>query len=210
VSRRAPSLDRGAALKLGECAKGGGVVLFPTDTVYGVGCDPECRTAVERLYQLKGRPPLRPAAVIFFTLSSALDELGELHDAERAAVEALLPGPATLLLPNRARRFPLACGPDPATVGVRVPCLEQPLAALAAVDLPLLQSSANLSGGADARRLGDVPARLRERCDLVLDGGELPGVASTVVDLRAYASSGAWGVLREGALGTAAVARALR
>jgi L-threonylcarbamoyladenylate synthase len=72
-----------------------------------------------------------------------------------------------------------------------------------------MQSSANISGEADARTLAAVPRRLRDRADLVLDGGELPGTPSTVVDLRRYAAGGGWRVLREGALSQAAVARAL-
>ena len=185
------------------------MVVLPTDTVYGLGCDPDRHTAVERLYELKGRPSDRPAAVMFFALASAMQALPELAPRERAAMRALLPGPVTLLLPNRARRFPLACGSDPSTVGVRVPRLGDELAALGGVDRPLLQSSANLSGEAEARRLTDVPRGLLERVDLVLDGGELPGVPSTVVDLRDYQQAGTWSVVREGALDPGALEHGL-
>lgn len=197
------------AHRLEECVADGGVAVFPADTVYGLGCDPENRAAVEHLYALKGRPPTRPAAVMFFSLDAALDALPELGARERAAMEALLPGPLTLLLPNRNRRFPLACGPDPDTLGLRVPLLAGPLAALGAVRVPLVQSSANLSGEADVRRLADVPAPLRAGADLVLDGGELPGTASTVVDLRAYEASGEWSVVRAGPVEAGDLARVL-
>ena len=197
------------ARRLGECLQRGGVAVFPADTVYGLACDPARRSAVERLYRLKGRRPDRPAAVMFFARASAIAALPDLAGAERAAIDALLPGPVTLLLPNRKQRFPLACAGDPGTLGLRVPLLADSLAALATVELPLLQSSANLSGGAEARRLADVPRTLLERADLALDGGELPGVASTVLDLRAYQRSGAWSVLREGALTIDAIERAL-
>ena len=102
------------------------------------------------------------------------------------ALARLLPGGVTLLLPNPDGRFPLACGPDPATLGLRVPDLP----ALAGVRAPVLQSSANHAGGPDARRLDDVPAAIRAGADLVLDGGELPGTPSTVVDLRRYEADG--------------------
>ena len=92
---------------------GGGVAVFPTDTVYGVCCDPEDEQAARRLYELKGRPAARPAAVMFFALEPALETLPELRDAERAALQALLPGPVTLLLANRALRFAPACRTDP-------------------------------------------------------------------------------------------------
>jgi L-threonylcarbamoyladenylate synthase len=197
------------ARRLNECLARGGVAIFPTDTVYGLGCDPQRGTAVERLYALKGRPADRPAAVLFFTLAAALQALPTLEAREREAIGALLPGAVTLLLPNRDCRFPLACGCDPSTVGLRVPLLGDSLAALGMVRGPLLQSSANLSGEAEARRLADVPDRLLEQADLVLDGGVLPGVASTVLDLRDYQRSGAWSVVREGALQLGAVERAL-
>jgi L-threonylcarbamoyladenylate synthase len=201
------------AERLQERVSGGGVAIFPTDTVYGICCDPDNEAAVRRLYELKGYPRARqverPAAVMFFALELALDALRDLEDAERAAVETLLPGPVTLLLPNRARRFAPACGPDPDTVGLRVPRLPPTLAALHSLDVPVMQSSANLSGGPDARALVEVPVSIRERADLVLDGGELPGAASTVIDLRSYASTGKWRVARVGALAVAAIQRAL-
>jgi len=195
--------------RLQRCLAEGGVALFPADTVYGLASDPESPAAVGRLYELKGRPPVRPAAVLFASLDRAVDAVGELQDAERAAMTALLPGPVTLLLPNRARRFPLACGPDPDTIGVRVPLFEGPIAALAALTVPLLQSSANPSGQPDARRLEDVDPGLRAGVDLVLDGGERPGTSSTIVDLRAFAAERRFDIVREGALASAAVAEAL-
>jgi L-threonylcarbamoyladenylate synthase len=139
---------------------------------------------------------------MFFALAPVLSTLSELQDAERAALRALLPGPVTLLLPNPRLRFSPACGPDPTTLGLRVPCLPTRLAVLRSVDRPAMQSSANLSGETDARRLTDVPESIRAGADLVLDGGELPGTPSTVVDLRDYRSSREWRVLREGALGS--------
>ncbi len=197
------------AHRLEECVAGGGVVVFPADTVYGLGCDPESRAAVERLYALKGRPPARPAAVMFFSLGPALEALPGLGVRERAALQALLPGPLTLLLPNRHHRFPLACGPDPDTLGLRVPSLEGPLAALGAVRVPVMQSSANISGKAEARRLADVPASLRAGADLALDGGELPGTASTVVDLSGYDAHGQWHIVRAGPVAVEDLSRAL-
>lgn len=198
--------------RLRECIARAGVVVFPADTVYGLGCDPDSEPAMRRLYELKGRPSTRPAAVMFFALDLALDALPELGSRERGALRALLPGPLTLLLPNPTGRYPLACGPDPnaaETIGLRVPSLPPHLAALAALGRPLLQSSANLSGGPEARRLADVPASVRMGADLTLDGGELPGMASTVLDLRDYKHSGEWRIVREGPVGQAEIERML-
>jgi L-threonylcarbamoyladenylate synthase len=188
-----------------RCIAGGGVAVFPADTVYGLACDPDSPAAVRRLYELKGRPQDKPAAVMFFARDAALAALGDLGPRTGAAAAVLLPGPLTLLLPNPAGRFPLACGPDPSTLGLRVPEIAQ----LAAVRLPVLQSSANLAGERDARALRDVDPAIRAGADLVLDGGTLPGTPSTVLDLRAYESDGSWSIVRAGAVGREALARVL-
>jgi L-threonylcarbamoyladenylate synthase len=187
------------AALLQECLAGDGVAVVPTDTVYGLACNPRSVRAIERLYELKRRPPRKPSAVMFFALSAALQALPELGPRTRAALNVLLPGPVTLLLPNPEDRFPLACGTGP--LGLRVPLLAGPLAALTGVNVPALQSSANLSGGRDTHRLSDVPLELREGADLVLDGGELPGTASTVVDMTRHEEDGSWRLVREGRLG---------
>jgi L-threonylcarbamoyladenylate synthase len=192
-----------------RCMAVGGVAVFGADTVYGLACDVANPEAVDRLYAIKGRRPDKPAAVMFFNLELALAALPELGPRTTAALEGLLPGAVTLLLPNPDHRFPLACGPDPDTVGLRVPALAPTATALAAVRWPVLQSSANPAGGADARRLTDIPAPIRAACDLLLDAGELAGTASTVIDLRRFEDEGAWDVIREGAVASSCVAATL-
>jgi L-threonylcarbamoyladenylate synthase len=193
-----------------RCISVGGVALFPADTVYGLATEPDSREGVDRIYRLKGRAADTPAAVMFFDLALALAALPELGPRTREAVRRLLPGALTLLVPNPARRFPLACGPEPERLGVRVPLLEGELAPLSAVSWPVLQSSANRSGGPDAARLADVDDELRAGVDLILDGGELPGTPSTVLDLTSYEQDGSWKVAREGAVPLEAVLRWIR
>ena len=183
-----------------------GVALFPADTVYGLACDPDASEAVDRLYRLKGRRPDKPAAVMFFDRELALKALPELGERTRAALERVLPGGLTVLVANPAGRFPLACGPEPATLGLRVPSLVGALEPLASVRRPVLQSSANRAGGPDARRIEDVPDDIRRGVDLVLDAGELPGTPSTVLDLRSFELRGEWSVVREGAVAAAELA----
>ena len=191
------------------CLAQDGVALFPADTVYGLACDPESAVAVRRLYELKGRPASKPAAVMFFALQSALDALPEVGQRTRDVLGVLLPGALTVLLANPRERFAPACGSEPATLGLRVPVLVPPIAGLRAVRRAVLQSSANLAGEPDARTLDQVNPALRSAADLVLDGGVLPGTPSTVVDLRAYEGSGGWAVLREGAVARDALAAVL-
>jgi L-threonylcarbamoyladenylate synthase len=191
------------AAEFEACIARGGVAVFPSDTVYGLACDPENRDAVERMYALKGRRPDKPSAVMFFDPGLALAALPELGSRTRALMARLLPGGVTLVLPNPLGRFPLAGGEG---LGLRVP--DVPL--LRGAHCVVLQSSANVTGGPDARRIEEVPAAIRAGADLVVDAGELPGTPSTVVDLRGYESDGAWSVIRAGAVPAEAIAAAAR
>ncbi|HEV2075800.1 MAG TPA: L-threonylcarbamoyladenylate synthase [Thermoleophilaceae bacterium] len=207
--RRAAGLSAQSVAALERCIASGGVAVFPADTVYGLACDPESPAAVDRLYGLKGRAPDRPAAVMCFSLADALAAVPELGPRTTGALERLMPGPVTAILPNPGRRFPLACGPVPERLGLRVPGLDPPLAPLAALRRPILQSSANRSGGPDAGHLEDVDPSIRHGADLALDAGKLPGTPSTVVDLSRYEDDGSHSIIREGALPADAVEAAL-
>ena len=193
-----------------RCIAAGGVALFPADTVYGLATDPRSAEGVERLYRLKGRSPRRSAAVMFFALDPALAALPEIGERTRTALGRLMPGPVTAVLPNPARRYPLACVDDPRLIGLRVPLLEGALAPLAEARRPVLQSSANPSGGADAASVSAIDPAIRAGVDLVLDAGELPGTPSTVVSLAAYEQDGSYDVLRAGALPASALDAVLR
>jgi L-threonylcarbamoyladenylate synthase len=137
------------------------------------------------VYDLKGRAPEKPSAEMYFSIDAAQSALSAVGPRTRTVLNRLLPGPVLVVLPGR---------------GIRVPRLEGPLEPLRAVRAAVFQTSANLTGGPEPRRLGDVPESLRTGADVLLDGGDLPGVASTVVDLRAFEEDGSWEVLREGAL----------
>jgi L-threonylcarbamoyladenylate synthase len=206
------ALTAAEAETFSRCITVGGVAILPTDTVYGLACEPDSKEAVQRLYLLKRRRPDKPAAVMFFTLNLALSALPELGPRTVGALSALLPGAVTLLLPNPARRYPLACGVGERgseTLGLRVPAWPPAVAALGDVRWPVLQSSANAAGGADPRRLADVPEAIRAGADLVLDAGELPGTPSTIVDLRAFELDGRWSIVRAGAVPEEQIAAAL-
>jgi tRNA threonylcarbamoyl adenosine modification protein (Sua5/YciO/YrdC/YwlC family) len=183
----------------------GGVVLFPSDTVYGLACSPLLPEAVERLYALKGRAPDKAAAVMFFSVEAASGVLATLGPNTRAAIERLAPAGLTFLIPNPAGMFPLASAGDASTLGLRI----VDLPTLADVSVPVLQSSANLAGDPEARTLNQVPESIRAGIELEVDGGVLPGVASTVVDLREYEAEGDWEIVREGAIPAEVVAVAL-
>jgi L-threonylcarbamoyladenylate synthase len=202
-------VTEGQVAEFEEVIGGGGIAVFPTDTVYGLGTHPDSVEGVHRLYWIKGRSPDRPAAVLFFDLERAIADLPEIGAKTQDALQRLLPGPVTVLLPNPATRFPLACGAEPGRLGLRVPKLNDKLSKLAAVTVPILQSSANPTGEPDPCSLEDVDDRIRRGADVVLDAGVLPGTPSTVIDLSTYEESGSFEVLREGALSAEAVGAAL-
>jgi L-threonylcarbamoyladenylate synthase len=181
-------------------------VLLPTDTVYGLCVSPHAAAPVERMYRLKGRDAFHPTAIVATDVAALLECVPELTGRAAVLTQALLPGPLTLVLPNPARRFGWLTGSRPETIGVRVPSLDGPAADVLRAVGALAATSANLSGGTDPRRLEDVPPEIREGCGAEIDGGELPGVPSTVVDLTADEPA----VLREGAVPAAEVLARVR
>jgi L-threonylcarbamoyladenylate synthase len=178
--------------------RGGGLAVIPTDTVYGLACSPHRPEPVETLGRVKGRREAQPVALVAAGLGLLLEYVPELRGRAGVVAGALLPGPYTLVLPNPARRFPWLTVGRGDTIGVRVPDVQGPgkrvLDALGVV----AATSANLHGGPDPRRLEEVPEELRAAA-VVVDGGELPGAPSTVLDLTGPEPA----VLREGAVSTA-------
>jgi L-threonylcarbamoyladenylate synthase len=187
--------DGTARKELERCIGGGGVVVFPSDGLYGLACDPLDPAAVVRIHQLKGRNDGKSSAVMYFSPLAMRELVSELGPRTAAAVSALLPGPATVIVDNPGGRYPLACREDPNRLGVRL--IGGPLAGAMC---PVFQTSANRSGEPPPSRFADVPEELLAGVDLAIDGGELTGLPSTVVDVATIEEDGAWQVLREGAL----------
>ena len=189
---------------LERCVTGGGVAIFPADTLYGLGCDPSSQSAIGRINSLKGRDEGKPSAVMFFAPLAMRELLSTLGPRTREALGALLPGAVTLVVHNPQGLYPLAAREDPRRLGVRL--IEGPLSGVACA---ILQTSANPAGGPAPSRFGDLDPEILEGADLAIDGGELGGEPSTVVDLTALDSAGSWRVLREGAVSRARVGAAL-
>jgi L-threonylcarbamoyladenylate synthase len=175
---------------------GGGLAVLPTDTVYGLACRADSEASARGLYRLKGRAEIQATAVIFPSVAFLLGALPAFDERTASAVHALLPGPFTLVVGDRSRRYGWLSRARPDTIGVRVPILPEPTAEIVATVGPIVATSANLPGGAEPHRLADVPAQIRERVDVEVDGGTLPGTPSTVIDL----TGGAPVVLRVGAV----------
>ena len=174
-------------------------VVLPTDTVYGLCANAYSEEPVRRAYELKGREPLQPSALLAGDVDTLLECLPELRGRVGAILRALLPGPFTLVVPNPARRYPWLTGERADTIGVRVPELPVPADVVLSRAGLVMATSANLPGGSDPARLEDVPDKILEGCGAVIDAGELLGVPSTVIDLTGDEPK----VLREGAVSEA-------
>ena len=161
----------------------GGLVVLPTDTVYGLVCAASSRHSAADLYRLKGRSEIQPTALVFASVGELLRCVPELQGEPAEIAGALLPGPFTLVVPNPARRFGWLTEGRPDTIGVRVPLLSGPTAEILDRVGAVAATSANLAGGSDPRRLDEVPLRIRAGVAASVDGGELPGIPSTVIDL---------------------------
>jgi L-threonylcarbamoyladenylate synthase len=183
---------------LERCIAGGGVAVFPADGLYGLACDPLDAAAVERIHRIKGRDDGKSSAVLYFSPLSMRELVGGLGPRTAEAVGALLPGPVTLVVANPERRYPLACREDPERLGLRL--IAGPLAGAMC---PLFQTSANLSGEPAPSVFDEIPATtIVDAVDLAIDGGQLTGLPSTVVDISEIEDGGGWEVLREGGLST--------
>jgi L-threonylcarbamoyladenylate synthase len=172
--------------------------------VYGLAAEPHDEESTRRLYELKGRPPTQPTALVAAGVDALRVLLPEL-DMSRAW-HLLLPGPLTLVVPNPAHRFRWLTGTNPDALGIRVPNLPGITREIVASVGAVVATSANLRGGPDPRRFEDVPEEIRAGAAAAVDGGEVPGTPSTVVDLTGPEPR----ILREGAVPAAEVLRRLQ
>jgi L-threonylcarbamoyladenylate synthase len=184
----------------------GAPVVLPTDTVYGLCACPYRAEPVRALYRLKGRREGQPTALVTTDFDFLLECVPELRGRSATLARALLPGPYTLILSNPGRRFRWLSGSRPDTIGVRVPELTGVARAVLHQVGAVAATSANLPGGADPRQLDDVPSEIREGSGAVVDGGPVPGVPSTVLDLTGDEPR----VIREGAVPAAEALARLR
>lgn len=204
MEKLSPELKRQVAEAV-VLLKSGGVISFPTDTVYSLGCDYRDGEAVARLYEVKGRP-LRKALPL---LIGSIDQIDEIvlvvPEVARQLAARFWPGALTLVL-KKQKSVPDFITAGEYTVAVRVPAHPVPLAMVKGLGAPIVGTSANLSGQPSALTAEAVRASLGNRIDMVIDGGRAPGgKESTIVDV----SSEKPVVLREGAITRAELAKVI-
>lgn len=166
-----------------EILQSGGLVAFPTDTVYGVAAHSLLPRAIERLYKVKQRPYTKAIALLLSDAGDVPRVARQVPESAWRLVEHFWPGPLTLIVPC-SNDLPAILTANSDSVAVRMPDHPVALWVIAAAGAPLATTSANLSGGSDPITAGDVLRDLGGRIELILDGGACPGgVPSTVLDL---------------------------
>ena len=185
--------------------RAGQLVVLPTDTVYGLAASAHAAGPAGLLAQAKGRDRQQPIALLAADLELLLECVPELEGRAAAIAGVLLPGPYTLVLANPARRYPWLTGSRPETIGVRIPAASGPGREVLEQLGSLAATSANPTGGPDPRTLAAVSEEIRAAAEVLLDGGELPGTPSTVLDFSGEEPR----ILREGAASGAEALRAV-
>jgi L-threonylcarbamoyladenylate synthase len=176
--------EESAVRKAAQLLREGKLVAFPTDTLYGLGANATNADAIERVFSVKGRPKEKPLIVLARDLSMVEELTEEIAPLARRLMEALWPGPLTLVL-AASPLLPLSLTGTDRRLGVRIPDSRISQSLLQATGLPLTATSANRSGGRDPGDAQVVWQELGGAIDLLLDGGPMTGRASTILDLTA-------------------------
>jgi tRNA threonylcarbamoyl adenosine modification protein (Sua5/YciO/YrdC/YwlC family) len=170
--------------KTAETLNQGGIIVYPTDTVYGIGCDIFNKKAIDRIYQLKGKERKKPLSFIVPNLKD-ISTYAQVSDKSYRIMRRVLPGPYTFVLPATKMVPKKIAEVNKKTVGIRVPDNITCQMLLAEFGNPIISTSANLSGEQILDNPDTIHDQLGKRIDLILDGGILGFEASTVVDLTA-------------------------
>ena len=179
--------DTGAIEEAANIIKSGGLVAFPTETVYGLGADGLNKKACQRIYEVKGRPNNKPLSLLVSDMAM-IEELADISPLAERLINRFMPGPLTLILPSRK---------SDSTVGVRMPANDITLALIKAANVPIAAPSANISGQSPPTTAQEVFNAFNGKIPLILDGGACQfGVSSTIVNLTKEEPL----ILREGAI----------
>ncbi len=176
--------------------RSGGVIVYPTDTIYGLGCDPFRRESIERIFSIKHRPAASPALLLVDDQAMLHDLVREIPPAAQKLIERHWPGPLTLVLNARRSIHPFVTPAD-GSIAVRLPASDCCRRLIGACGVPLVSTSANITGESPPIRVRELQDQFSSTVDVIVDAGDLTvSLPSTVVDVR----EGKIVVLREGAI----------
>lgn len=187
--------DEQTLQRAANVVRSGGLIVYPTETLYGVGADATNPLAIKKVHEVKLRAEHKPILIIVDSIEMMSAFVDDVSSAAQMLMEKFWPGPLTLVF-KASERVPVELAGGSGTVGIRIPSSHVCLRLLAHLGRPLTSSSANRTGERPSRRISEIQSQLRG-IDLYLDGGELPeSEPSTVVDVTGVAPR----VLRSGAI----------
>ena len=164
--------------------KEGGIIIYPTDTVYGIGCDCFNEKAIEKLFSFKERPKTNPINVLTDSYDKIKIVAENITSKEEELIKKYLPGDMTIIL-KKKKEVPKTLTANLPTIGVRIPKEEKALKILASYPTPLATSSVNLSGESPGIEVSDFLEEFKDKVDLIIDGGKSPiGFPSTIIKVE--------------------------
>ncbi len=173
--------EESAVKRAAQLIKCGGVIVYPTDTLYGLGANALNPQAVLRIFKIKDRSPDQPLPVVVSNLKMA-EQLASVDDKARKLIAAFWPGALTLVMPKKPT-IPSAVAGGGNSIGLRAPNHPVPLAIIREANLPLVATSANKHGAPSPVEAEEALKQIGEEVDLILDCGHVGGQSSTVIDL---------------------------
>ena len=180
--------------KAAQLIKQGGIAIFPTETVYGIGANGLDESAIKKLYQIKQRPLSKPISLLVNSIDMINSITENITKEEYSLIKKFMPGPLTIIL-KKKKIIPDILTANSDTVGIRMPENEISLKLIEYAGVPIATSSANISGQESNTKVNENLKELKEKVDVFIDGGESKiGIASTVVQII----NGSPKILREG------------
>ena len=166
-----------------EVIKNGGIVVFPTETVYGIGTNAFCEESVRKIYEIKNRPDEKPLSILLSNKEQIEKYAIISNDIERKIIESFMPGPITIILQRKKGMLDYVA-PEKNTIGIRIPDNNIILQILKKLYLPMVAPSANISGEPSAIELKDILEVFKDKVDVCIDGGKCEiSESSTIVQV---------------------------
>jgi len=177
-------------------AKKGGIIIFPTDTAFGIGCKIDSPASIERLFKIRNRSSQKAVPVLASSIKMVEEYALQIDPATRRLMKKYWPGGVTIILKCKKEKIPLLARGGGDTIGIRIPGNRTALLLIRKVGVPILAPSANFSGGKTPFRASDINIKLARLVDFFLAGRCKMKEASTVIDV----TKKPWKVLRQGAV----------
>lgn len=168
-----------------EIIKNGGIVIFPTDTVYGIGCNVWNKEAIKRIFEIKNRNYNKPMNVLCSDLKDIESLALEVNEKEKEIIHKYMPGACTLVVNKKKKEVPDILRAGLSTVAVRIPDNSIAVELIRKCGFPIVATSANISGEQDTIEIEDILTEFKDKVDIIIDGGKSKiGVPSTIVEIE--------------------------